>query len=136
VSKGYAVANVNYRLIQHAVFPAQIEDYKAAVRWLRANATKHNPDPDHISGTGRPTHAGTARCARRAAASELLINAALSRFPGNTFGSVGAFDRCGAASFDVSHSPHLPQPHGNRSKTAWRSFLEPLPSVCPVCVQP
>ena len=35
---GYAVASVNYRLSQHAIFPAQIEDVKAAVRWLRANA--------------------------------------------------------------------------------------------------
>jgi acetyl esterase/lipase len=37
VPKGYVVANVNYRLSQHAVFPAQIEDCKAAVRWLRAS---------------------------------------------------------------------------------------------------
>ena len=32
VGKGYAVASVNYRLSQHAVFPAQIEDCKAAIR--------------------------------------------------------------------------------------------------------
>src|SRR5262249_24105348 len=36
VGKGYAVASINYRLRQHAVFPAQIEDCKAAIRWLRA----------------------------------------------------------------------------------------------------
>jgi acetyl esterase/lipase len=38
LSEGYAVASINYRLSQHAVFPAQIQDCKAAVRWLRANA--------------------------------------------------------------------------------------------------
>jgi acetyl esterase/lipase len=32
--RGYAVASINYRLSQHAVFPAQIEDCKAAIRWL------------------------------------------------------------------------------------------------------
>ena len=32
LAKGYAVASINYRLSQHAVFPAQIEDCKAAVR--------------------------------------------------------------------------------------------------------
>jgi len=32
VGKGYAVASINYRLSQHAVFPAQIEDCKAAIR--------------------------------------------------------------------------------------------------------
>ncbi|MFM7737764.1 MAG: alpha/beta hydrolase fold domain-containing protein [Planctomycetota bacterium] len=34
--RGYAVASINYRLSGHAVFPAQIEDCKAAIRWLRA----------------------------------------------------------------------------------------------------
>ena len=38
VARGFAVAAINYRLSQHAIFPAQIEDCKAAVRWLRANA--------------------------------------------------------------------------------------------------
>ena len=45
VSKGYAVASINYRLSQHAVFPAQIEDCKAAIRWLRANAEEVQPRP-------------------------------------------------------------------------------------------
>jgi acetyl esterase/lipase len=51
-SKGYAVASINYRLSQHAVFPAQIEDCKAAIRWLRANAAKYHLDPDHIGVWG------------------------------------------------------------------------------------
>ena len=51
-TKGYAVASINYRLSQHAVFPAQIEDCKAAIRWLRANAGKYHLDPDHIGVWG------------------------------------------------------------------------------------
>ena len=35
-----------------APFPAQIEDCKAAVRWLRANASKYNLDPDRIGVWG------------------------------------------------------------------------------------
>ena len=50
--KGYAVASINYRLSQHAIFPAQIEDCKAAIRWLRANAAKYHLDPDHIGVWG------------------------------------------------------------------------------------
>lgn len=52
VAKGYAVASVNYRLSQHAIFPAQIEDCKAAIRWLRANAAKHGYDPNRIGVWG------------------------------------------------------------------------------------
>ena len=52
VAKGYAVASINYRFSQHALFPAQIEDCKAAIRWLRANATKYNLDAAHIGVWG------------------------------------------------------------------------------------
>lgn len=51
-AKGYAVASINYRLSQHAVYPAQIEDCKAAIRWLRANAKKYGFDPEHIGVWG------------------------------------------------------------------------------------
>ena len=52
LKKGYAVASINYRLSQMAKFPAQIEDCKAAVRFLRANAKKYNLDPDHFGVFG------------------------------------------------------------------------------------
>lgn len=48
VGKGYAVASINYRLSQHAKFPAQIEDCKSAVRWLRANAARYQLDRDRV----------------------------------------------------------------------------------------
>lgn len=49
---GYAGASINYRLSQHAVFPAQIEDVKAAVRWLRANAETYRLDPNRFAAWG------------------------------------------------------------------------------------
>jgi len=52
VARGFAVAAVNYRLSQHAIFPAQIEDVKAAVRWLRVNAPKYGYDADRIASYG------------------------------------------------------------------------------------
>jgi acetyl esterase/lipase len=52
LQRGYAVASINYRLSQHAIFPAQIEDCKAAVRWLRAHANEHNLDPDRFAAWG------------------------------------------------------------------------------------
>lgn len=45
LERGYAIASINYRLSSHAVFPAQIEDCKAAIRWLRANAPNYRIDP-------------------------------------------------------------------------------------------
>ena len=49
---GFAVAKINYRLSSQAVFPAQIEDCKAAVRFLRAHAADYHLDPRHIGAWG------------------------------------------------------------------------------------
>jgi acetyl esterase/lipase len=51
-AKGYGVASVNYRLSQEAPFPAQVEDCKAAVRFLRKNAKAFGLDPDRIGAWG------------------------------------------------------------------------------------
>ncbi len=53
LTEGYAVAAINYRLSQHALWPAQIEDCKAAVRWLRANAAKYGIDANRIASYGQ-----------------------------------------------------------------------------------
>ena len=42
---GFVVASVEYRLSHEGKFPAQIEDVKAAIRYLRANAAQYNIDP-------------------------------------------------------------------------------------------
>ena len=52
LSKGYAVASLNYRLSGDALFPAQIRDCKAAVRWLRAHAPGYGLDPARFVAWG------------------------------------------------------------------------------------
>ena len=51
-SHGYVAVTITYRLAPAARFPAQIEDCKAAVRWLRATAAQHHVDPDCIAAAG------------------------------------------------------------------------------------
>jgi acetyl esterase/lipase len=50
--RGYVAAAVGYRLAPKHRWPAQIEDVKRAVRWLRANAAKHRIDPERIGAVG------------------------------------------------------------------------------------
>jgi acetyl esterase/lipase len=49
---GYLVLSVEYRLVDEAIWPAQIEDCKLGVRWLRENAAKYNVNPDRIGCWG------------------------------------------------------------------------------------
>jgi acetyl esterase/lipase len=51
-SAGYALASVNYRLAPEFRFPAQIEDVKCAIRYLRANAPRYGLDGREIFGFG------------------------------------------------------------------------------------
>ncbi len=48
-ARGYAAASINYRLTDEVIFPGQIFDVKAAIRFLRANADKYNIDPDRVA---------------------------------------------------------------------------------------
>ncbi|MCY2991758.1 MAG: alpha/beta hydrolase [Planctomycetota bacterium] len=61
--RGYVAVTISYRLMQFdqakketttatPIFPAQIHDAKAAIRWLRANAQKYHVNPERIGVTG------------------------------------------------------------------------------------
>jgi acetyl esterase/lipase len=49
---GVAVASIDVRLLHAAQWPAQLEDPRAAVRWLRENAGRHGLDPQRIAIAG------------------------------------------------------------------------------------
>lgn len=46
--RGFAVASVNYRLTGLKSHPAQVQDVKGAVRWLRAHAGEYGLDPARV----------------------------------------------------------------------------------------
>lgn len=61
--RGYVATTISYRLMKFdeekketttakPIFPAQIHDAKASIRWMRANAKKYHVDPDRIGVTG------------------------------------------------------------------------------------
>jgi acetyl esterase/lipase len=50
--RGYVCASIEYRLSGEAIWPAQIEDCKAAVRYLRAHADELGLDPERIGAWG------------------------------------------------------------------------------------
>jgi acetyl esterase/lipase len=49
---GYTNVSANYRLQAQGLWPAQIQDTKAAIRWVRANAAKIGIDADKIAIAG------------------------------------------------------------------------------------
>ena len=51
-NEGFVTASLFYRLSGDSPFPADVEDCKCAVRFLRANAAKYGIDPDRIGVAG------------------------------------------------------------------------------------
>ena len=49
LNHGYAVVSINYRMSGEALFPANIKDVKAAIRWVKANAAAYKLSPTHIA---------------------------------------------------------------------------------------
>jgi len=52
LNRGYAVVSMNYRMSGEAIFPALVQDVRAAIRWVRANAEKFLFDPAKIVAWG------------------------------------------------------------------------------------
>jgi len=51
-ASGYVAFTIDYRLTPTSQFPAQLDDCRAAVRWLRANAATRRVDPSRLAGFG------------------------------------------------------------------------------------
>jgi acetyl esterase/lipase len=52
LKRRYAVVALNYRLSWEAKFPALVQDVKAAIRWIRANASRYELDLQRIAAWG------------------------------------------------------------------------------------
>lgn len=52
LSKGYALASIDYRLSSVATFPAQIDDCRAALAWLRSHASRYGLNANRVGAWG------------------------------------------------------------------------------------
>jgi acetyl esterase/lipase len=51
-AKGWVCVAINYRLAPRDPFPAQIEDVKRAIAWIKDNIAEYGGDPDYLVITG------------------------------------------------------------------------------------
>jgi acetyl esterase/lipase len=58
LAKGISVASINYRLSQHAIFPAPFHDSARCVQFLRSKAKEYNLNPERFAATGGSAGAG------------------------------------------------------------------------------
>lgn len=51
-TRGYAVASIDYRLLDESDYPTQINDVKAAIRWLKEHADEYALDAHSVATWG------------------------------------------------------------------------------------
>ncbi|WP_017811272.1 MULTISPECIES: alpha/beta hydrolase [Paenibacillus] len=51
-AQGYVIACIEYRTVNKAPFPAQLEDVKTAIRFLRTHADEYGIDAEHVGVWG------------------------------------------------------------------------------------
>jgi acetyl esterase/lipase len=79
---GFVAVASEYRLTPEAPWPAQIDDVRAALGWIRANAASMNVDDSRIAVLGR---SAGGHLALLAAGTDSRVGAAIGIFPPTTF---------------------------------------------------
>lgn len=114
LKRGYAVVSMNYRMSGEAIFPALVQDVRAAIRWVRANAEKFLFDPAKIAVWGGSAGGYLALMAGVAAGIPELDDLALgnSEQPGNVQAVVAWFPPTDFLKMDeqLAESGFLPPP--------------------------
>lgn len=79
VERGYAVIGVGYRLLPQILYPDNLFDVKAALRWVAENADTYLLDPDRVALTGASAGAHLAMMAAFTAGQAVYEGAPLSK---------------------------------------------------------
>lgn len=98
LAKGIAVASIDYRLSGEARFPAAIEDAKAAVRFLRANAANYHLDQERFLVFGQSAGGNLASLVGTTGNAAVFDNPALGN-PGVSSRVVAVIDWFGPSDF-------------------------------------
>lgn len=80
-ARGFVTATLQYRESDLAVFPAQVQDAKTGVRFLRKHAEEYHIDPENIVIMGDSSGGHTAALAGITANQDILDTDVYSEFP-------------------------------------------------------
>ena len=107
----YVGVSIGYRLSGEATWPAQIHDCKAAIRWLRANADKHQIDPERIGVWG--SSAGGHLVSLLGSSGDVKELEGDNGSPGYSSRVQCVVDYCGPSAFTafVADSPRMREPN-------------------------
>jgi acetyl esterase/lipase len=120
-SAGYMVASVNYRLAPQYKFPAQMEDVKCAVRYLRANAQLYRINGSAIGVFGDSSGGQLASILALTGASSLFVTGQYLSQSSAVQAAVDMFGPTNLTEITSLSDPSIKQVYGNKSNLALAS---------------
>ncbi|MEM9176783.1 MAG: alpha/beta hydrolase, partial [Myxococcota bacterium] len=123
VDRGYVIATADYRWSTDAIFPAQIHDVKAALRWLRAHADEHGIDPTRVAILGPSAGGHLASLAGTSGDVATLEGATPDTWPGESSRVQAVVDFFGPSELETYRAQHVENGLGNTNSLF---FLEML----------
>ncbi len=125
-SAGYAVASLNYRLAPQSRFPAQIEDVKCAIRFLRAKASQYGLDQRQMFAFGTSAGGQLAAIATLTGAHSVFD---VGQYPTEPSNLLAAVDMFGPANLTERTSGYsLQDLHQILAKTDRQALLSASPT--------
>lgn len=107
---GFFAASIEYRTSNIAKWPAQIQDCKLGVRWLRANAAKYQVDPNHIGAYGASAGGHLVACLATMSDPKFEGDGG---YPGVSSAVQAVVDSFGPTDF-INYDPAINSPEANR----------------------
>ncbi len=128
--RGYALASIDYRTSAEAIWPAQIHDCRAAVRWLRDHAGEYGLDANRIGAWG-PSAGGHL-------VAMLAVTGHVSRLQGEqshgdqSSAIAAACDWCGPTDLTRLHDPGWRVPRTQKLHEVVEALLGGSPEQRPI----
>ncbi|WP_433041836.1 alpha/beta fold hydrolase [Dactylosporangium sp. CS-033363] len=102
---GFALARIGYRLSGEARFPAQLDDVRAAIRWLRAASGELGLDPERIAVWGESAGGQLAALAALTGAGDDAVRSAVIWYGPSNFLTMAAQSHPEDPDHDAADSP-------------------------------
>ena len=121
--QGYVAAAVNYRLAsgKRNHFPAQIQDLRCAIRWLRSNAQSYDIDPQQIAAVGHSAGGTLVSLLATADDDAAFDHPDCPIAPAAAAANIkAAIDNCGRT--DIRLDPAITPPAANQIVINWLGF--------------
>lgn len=133
VARGYAVSSISYTKSREEIFPAVINDCRAAVSFLRFNAARYNLDPNRFGAAGESSGGHLTALLGTVGDTEEFTNHPITKKASSALQAVSPW--CGPTDFLKLNDVKCAQDYSKKTSAPSRLLGAPIKEVPDECRQ-